>query len=129
MKNNFSLIFCFILFSFPQDRGENLFGKWQLRKIEIAGLPIIPNKVKYFVEFSPDNMKYNLAINHCWSNSLKIDSKNILCKDITSTLICCDEREDSISKFIDYRGVYEIKDSLLIISNTKGIFYLYRMKD
>ncbi len=129
IKNEFLIISCIILFSFTQNFEEKLHGKWQLRQIEIAGQFITPSKAKYFIEFSPGNLKYNLAINHCLCNDLKIDSKNISCRDITTSLICCNQREDSLSKFIDYRGSYEIKDSLLVITNVKGIFYLSKTKE
>jgi hypothetical protein len=121
-----SLLIFTLLFEFTNE-DKDLIGKWKLAKIEISEKVIVPKKVDYLLTISSDNFAYNLAVNKCSVDVKIIDNIFIEFATVACTEICCDGTIDSISDYINYSGDYEVNDSVLVIQNESGTFYLERL--
>lgn len=119
-------ILSIILLSLFTNPAEELNGKWKLTRIEVSDKVLIPNKIDCFLIISSDKLEYNLAINNCWIDDVIISDDSIKYEFVACTLICCDERLDSISNYISYNGRYEISGSILAIENSEGTYYLVK---
>lgn len=105
---------------------NQLFGKWQLVKIETSKSVLIPEKGNFNLEISAENISYNKDINTCWAENFSIANSNIFIYLEACTEKCCDGKIDSISNYINYNGNYIVNDTLLKITNENGNFYFTR---
>ena len=125
-----SILFLFLVYplTFIQNPITQIQGKWKLEKIETTHEIIIPNKVEYYLSFQGDNVSYNLDVNRCGPKKCVIENNKISFINLGCTEICCDGRVDSISKYLNYNGSYELTDSTLTIKNDTGKFFLKKFK-
>ncbi len=124
----FILIPFTILISLISDPSSKLRGNWKLEKIELEKQTLIPKTYQYGLNISETKVSYNLDHNRCESHSFKITEEIIKFEDIACTLMCCDEKYDSLANYLNYSGYYKINDSILTIKNKVGIFYLRKTK-
>ena len=116
-----TLLFFIIIHSslFAQDPEPNLYGKWQLKKVETKSETINP-RLDFFLTISCDWLQYNLDVNTFVVYNLKINKKTISYNLRTCTQRCCDGAIDAIAYYLNYCGNYKMQDSLLIFSNKQG---------
>lgn len=74
---------------------ENLYGKWEVEKLEPKGIfkkSIWPDDFKPVVTFYEDGtMGLRLSRNGCGGNFAVSNSNDIIIEDIYCTLVCCDD--------------------------------------
>jgi hypothetical protein len=106
----------------------SLNGNWHLYKVETKFWTLTP-KHDYYLSFTTNEIEFNLDINKCSVTNFSIDDATIKYDRKECTQVCCDGNIDSIANYIDYNGVFELQDSLLIFSNDKAKLYLKRIKN
>lgn len=123
----FLLLSCISTIGYSQSNG--LIGKWKLRRIDADNRTLrpVPEVKEYFLTISQTSIAYNLDVNDCWGSIVSVSDSTIVLNNTGCAQVCCDGRVDAIALYINYSGRYTIvHDSLLIISNDKGKFYLKR---
>ena len=108
---------------------NGLIGKWKLKKVEADNRTLrpVPDVKEYFLTISQTSIEYNLDVNDCWGSIVSVSDSTIVLKDAGCAQVCCDGKADPIALYINYNGRYTlVHDSILIISNDKGKFYLKR---
>ena len=124
--NTLLIIVTFLSFLQTENKVSDLYGDWNLERIELNNEVLVPTKRDYYLYFSEDWITYNLEYNKCQTMDFSIQNKSIRINTIACTKICCDGRTDTISNYINYSGAYIIQNNQLIISNTESIVYLNR---
>lgn len=122
----FLVLFCITMHGQAQN---GLIGKWKLKKVEADNRTLrpVPDVKEYFLTISQTSIAYNLDVNDCWGSIVSVSDSTIVLKDAGCAQVCCDGKADPIALYINYSGRYTlVHDSVLIISNDKGKFYLKR---
>ncbi|PCJ27640.1 MAG: hypothetical protein COA97_03210 [Flavobacteriales bacterium] len=106
-------------------------GAWELVKIEQTAETLYPDSGKYKLVITQTEIKYILEVNWCFLHDWKIIEHEIIADpSIMCTKICCDDRYTEFYKKLNYTGKYQFSNdnSILIIKNKKGVFYLKRSR-
>ena len=118
------LSIAFFTLSFVYLPNNRIFGNWKVLKFVRPDTTIYPLNRDYFVAISKAAIKFNLEVNDCSAGIVTIDDSTIQCEKPVCAELCCDGRHDTLSNYIDYNGHYKFRDSVLMITNTKGILFL-----
>ena len=71
------ILLSFLGFLQTENKVSELFGDWQLERIELNDEVMIPTKKNYFLYFSEDWVSYNLEVNSCQTNDFSIQNNSI----------------------------------------------------
>jgi len=119
--------FFILLFSIEtQEPPKEIYGKWQLVKIEVNQETKVPDEERYFLRITEDVIYYNLEVNNCERRGFSLNNNRIKLGSGGCTKICCDGSVDLISNFINYEGEYELKQNQLIITTDSSKIFLER---
>lgn len=109
---------------------DKITGNWIVIKAESKDATFYPLYYRaYRFYFSKTFIDYNHDGNEkqAVQFSMNNDTLTLNPQHIGSTLVHCVGREnDSLERYVDYSGVYELRDSILVISNKAGKLYLRR---
>lgn len=127
----FLVLLIFLLsFSFSKaQKDSTLFGEWVLTKLEINNTVLTPETDKYKVKISDKEFGFNIDINWCIFPDWKTVENQIISKSYGGcTKVCCDNENSIYYENLNYTGKYHFlnDESVLVIENTNGIFYLKR---
>ncbi|MDG1477011.1 MAG: hypothetical protein P8Q14_07690 [Vicingaceae bacterium] len=123
----FLLLLSFNLAKSQKD--STLFGDWVLTKLEINSTILTPDSGKYKVKITDKEFGYVLDINWCSVRDWKTIKNEIVADpSFPCTKICCDDEKSIFYENLNYTGKYHFlnNNTVLIIENTRGIFYLKR---
>lgn len=124
----FIIIITFFLSTCSYSQESEIDGQWKLKSVETKSGILTPEQKDYFLTIIADSLSYNLEVNKCWTTFTLHDDR-ISYDGLACTELCCDGRNDSISNFIIYNGLYELKQNQLIITTNDSKLFLKRLLD
>ncbi|MCB9222689.1 MAG: hypothetical protein R2780_12245 [Crocinitomicaceae bacterium] len=124
-------------YSYGQGADTLLQGKWVLFKIidNMSGETITPSHktteaFEYFIEFTDNQVKYNLEVNKCENEIIVGKDRSIEFKYFSNcTSFCCDADFSNLLTYSDCTKYYIKGGKTLVLVSEDRIFYFSRPKE